>query len=180
MKYPVYYVTYGDLNVLSLVEHPAIEKNFEYFSKHVPVQFSLDEEKHIAFGPAMIADFPIYRIHPETKEGYYLVFTADIIEKMVLDAERQKKLTFSLEHSGENTDKVYMVESFISRPGLQPEQFADVPYGSWYVSLKIEDDQIWEDLKNGKYNGFSIEAVVDCMTCPELDPIDEEINNILD
>ena len=179
MNIPVYYVTYGDLSVLSLVEKPAIETDFQIFSEQKVVKFSLDEEKHIAFGPAMIADKPIYRI---AKDGqpYYLVFTADIIEKMVLDAEKENNLSFSLEHSGQQlpADKVYMIESFISRKGLIPEEFSDIALGSWYVSLKIEDNQIWQDLKDGKYNGFSIECMVDLKE--QTESLDDLINNILD
>lgn len=177
MNIPVYYVTYGNLETLSLVQHPAIERNFQAFSEQKTAKFSLDEEKHIAFGPAMIAGKPIYRLNPIDNSPYYLIFTADIIEKMVLNAEKNKSLSFSLEHSGQPLDKVYMVESFISRKGLIPEEFADIALGSWFVSLKIEDDQIWQDLKSGKYTGFSIECTVNLEQ--QADSLDELINNIL-
>lgn len=33
-----------------------------------------------------------------------------------------------------------------------------LPKGTWMISMKIEDDQIWSDAKEGKYKGFSIEG----------------------
>lgn len=123
----------------------------------------------------MIPDKPIYR---KAADGspYYIVFTKDVVENLAQQAAK-KSIRFNLEHSGENVNSIYIVESFISRPDLSSLKFEGVPYGSWFVSLKIEDDQIWADVKSGKYKGFSIECGVNVEQ--ELDPIDQEINKIL-
>jgi hypothetical protein len=34
----------------------------------------------------------------------------------------------------------------------------DAPEGAWAVVMKIDNDEIWEDVKQGKYLGFSIEG----------------------
>ena len=34
-----------------------------------------------------------------------------------------------------------------------------MPEGTWMVSLKVEDDQLWQEIKAGKYKGFSIEGL---------------------
>ena len=34
----------------------------------------------------------------------------------------------------------------------------DAPVGSWVISMKIEDDKVWESVTNGLYTGFSIEG----------------------
>jgi hypothetical protein len=33
-----------------------------------------------------------------------------------------------------------------------------LPKGTWMISMKIEDDKVWKDAKDGKYKGFSIEG----------------------
>ena len=35
----------------------------------------------------------------------------------------------------------------------------NAPVGSWVISMKIEDDELWQQIKEGKkYTGFSIEG----------------------
>lgn len=176
MNIPVYYVTYGDMGCLSLVKHPAIEEGFQLFEKEIPLQFSYDDEKHIVFGPAMIPDKPMYRTSAEGRP-YYIVFTADVIEKMVFNSAK-KGLKISLEHNGQILDNVYIVTSFISCPAIISAAFSELPYGTWFTGLKIEDDSLWADIKEGKFTGFSIEALCDINLEPK-DPIDDEIDNIL-
>lgn len=177
MNIPVYYVTYGDMDVISLVEHPAIEETFQMFSTTDHFSFSLDEEKHIVFGPAMIPDRPIYRKSPDGNP-YYIVFTQDVIEKMVSKSMKSGQLSISLEHNGQSLSSCYVVSSFLSTEFLQPTNVPNFPLGTWFVGIKIEDPQIWHDIKEGKFTGFSIEAFCNIDTHP-ADPIDDEIDNIL-
>lgn len=53
------------------------------------------------------------------------------------------------------TGKVYVVESFIARSG-DP----DFIEGSWVVAMYVADDAIWQDILDGKINGYSYEALV--------------------
>lgn len=50
----------------------------------------------------------------------------------------------------------YVIESFIARPG-DP----DFIEGSWVVGMHITDDTLWQDVLDGKINGFSYEASVE-------------------
>jgi hypothetical protein len=52
--------------------------------------------------------------------------------------------------------KAYVVESFIARPG-DP----DFVEGSWVVSMKIVDDDLWADVLAGRINGYSYQARVE-------------------
>lgn len=49
----------------------------------------------------------------------------------------------------------YPIESFIAREG-------DTEYtpGAWVLSTKIVDSNVWADVKSGKLNGYSFEAMV--------------------
>lgn len=60
-----------------------------------------------------------------------------------------------IEHSQEDvTGDVYVVESFIARPG-DP----DFIEGSWVVAMKIVDPDLWQQVVDGELNGFSFEAI---------------------
>ena len=37
--------------------------------------------------------------------------------------------------------------------------FKDIPKGSWFVSYKIDNDELWEKVKSGEVRGYSIEGV---------------------
>lgn len=67
-----------------------------------------------------------------------------------------------IEHDGVDVQglKYVVVESFIARPG-DP----DFIEGSWVVGVKVLDDDLWQDVLDGKINGFSFEAQCN------LDPI---------
>jgi hypothetical protein len=57
---------------------------------------------------------------------------------------------------------VTMFESFISDKsrGIEPMKwFEDAPDGSWFVSMLVENDEVWQKVKEGMINGFSIEGI---------------------
>jgi hypothetical protein len=49
----------------------------------------------------------------------------------------------------------YPIESFIARKGD-----ADYIEGAWVLGVKIEDSRIWNDVKEGRLNGYSFQAMV--------------------
>lgn len=54
-------------------------------------------------------------------------------------------------HNLEAVD-AYVCESYITKSD-DPDGY---PEGSWIVAMKIEDDDIWEDVKAGEYQSFSM------------------------
>lgn len=147
---------------ISLVTYPAVEENFLLFddTKRADYSFSIqNEDKRIVSGIAMVADRPIYRETPD-KKGYYVVFSKDTIEKI---AHRFAKNNYAFNISTQHKTDVpncYVVESFIinKERGICPKEFADVEDGSWYTSVKIDNQELWNEIKNGEgLNGFSVE-----------------------
>ena len=66
------------------------------------------------------------------------------------------------------TDKflegVYVFESFLideSRGISMPKGYGDAEQGSWFISMKVENDEVWESVKNGTFRGFSVEGMFD-------------------
>jgi len=37
--------------------------------------------------------------------------------------------------------------------------FENVPDGSWFGSFKVDNDEVWQLIKDGKVKGFSVEGV---------------------
>ena len=177
MKLPIYDIIVDtdtdelNMSCISLVTDPAVEKDFECFSKNKkPMNFSItDQEKHCITGVAIRADVPIYRYSPDMGE-YYVRFTKETIEQIVYKYSKQNLWnSVSLEHSGQNIDSAVMVEFFIKSPSKCPEGFQDVEDGSLMVTYKITDNDLWDKVKNSdEINGFSIEIMADLQPTNEF------------
>ena len=174
----IYRVTIADndpecgLLAISLVDFPAVERNFIKFKgeaeKPRRVNLKADEEQRIITGIALLADTPIYRFDPEIGE-YYIVFEKDTIRQLVQKYSRDGLLNMiNLQHNSDtySVDSCIMVESYFTDKarGISPQEFADVPDGSWVVSFKVADPQLWDAIKashgeEGGLNGFSVEVV---------------------
>ena len=146
----------------SLVSQPAHEKNFQTFSKQVKFEFN-DEEQMIT-GIAISADTPIYRIDYSTDEEYYVVFTKKAIKDIVFDYARRNNFNnVNLEHDDERVvDGIYMTMSYIidnAKGFTAPERFKDANDGSWLVSYKVTDPEVYKSAKEGIFKGFSIEGI---------------------
>lgn len=159
---------------ISLVDYPAVKRDFVLFSQD-KMNFSIQsEEKRIISGVVMLADTPIYRKSPTAGE-YYIVFTRDIIEMMVEKMSFEGKLNnITLNHNGQLVEGVTLVELFIkdSSKGLNPTYLPDVTEGSLIASYKIENVDIWNQIKAGEFRGFSLSGIFSAI--PSLDqPLDD-------
>lgn len=168
---PVYQIQIDELenmivDMVSIVAHPAIAKNFISFSsenktpKNVSnYKFSNDEKMQL-LGVVMILDQPIYRYDEVTKEEFYVEFTKAEIEKIVqvfMKNGLTKKM--NIEHTSKSANS-YIFQSFIVDDKIQaPEMLGDVPLGSWIIGVQVEDTELWADIKAGKRNGFSVEGL---------------------
>ena len=188
----VYYINIDESEELgmfsvSLVDYPAVETSFLCFNEEKPKQlFFAKPEEHIITGVALRADLPIYRRRPDGSE-YYVVFTKETIKKMVARYSKQGMMNnVDLQHSGKLVSGVYMVESFIinDERGIRPKEFADIEDGSWIVSYYVEDESLWEHIKNGNdLNGFSISCMANLtekFEKQEQDTPEDEINKLID
>jgi hypothetical protein len=50
----------------------------------------------------------------------------------------------------------------------------DLPKGTWMISMKVNNDKIWNDVKEGKVKGFSIEGYFADKLEMSLQEIEEE------
>jgi hypothetical protein len=123
--------------------------------------FSVDsEEQQIVLGPAMIANQKIFR-KGEDGQPYYVFFSPDTI-KMIADKYMRNKYTDNNDqmHDGKAVKDVYVLESWI-KEDMEYDKgnkygYQDIPIGSWFVSMKINNPEIWDKIKTGVLNGFSV------------------------
>lgn len=121
--------------------------------------FTTDEEKRIVIGPAMIPYKNIFR-KDDKGNPYWVYFTPETISMI---AEKYMKNKFidnnDTDHNGKAADDVYVYESWIKEDENDKSNkygYEDTPIGTWFVSMKIKNDEVWERVKNKELNGFSV------------------------
>lgn len=149
-----------EVSFVALVDKPAIEKNFMTFANQ-QLHFKFDAEKRIISGPAMVADTLIYR-RDQTGE-YNVFFSASTIKEIALKfAKKGYAKNLNMFHDPNlPADGVTIFNSFVSDKsiGIMPMAgFEDLPDGSWFISAKVENDEIWNKIKAGEVKGFSVEG----------------------
>ena len=170
------------VTAIALVDQPAIDSNWMAFSQQTEYKFAVkDEEKRIIEGYFMVADLLIPRIG-ENGEKFFVKFSAKTIEQI---REKQSRLgmnnNFNLMHDPRQiAEGVYMLDNLIidnERGKVAPKEFEKVPNGSLWGSAKVDNDEIWEQVKNGEFKGFSVEGMF-----KQLEPVtmdEETINKII-
>lgn len=148
----------------SVVNSPAVESDFQYFSEQKLEKFvGVEGERRMIYGCALRPSFPIYRRTED--EEYYLEFDKEAIDKI---SKNYFKMGFQSNWTEAHKDEVEgltITESWIKEDmqadksialGLDPS----LPIGSWFIGCYCENDDIWNKVKSDQYHGFSIEAIV--------------------
>ena len=125
--------------------------------------FKFDEEKQIIAGPAIIPDLKIFRYDEDLGE-YYVVFTKEVIEKMVEKFNQQPKTeTINLDHSSTIAPAFIKGSWIVENPEFDKSRMYgfDLPEGTWFLEVKVTDPEFWrkEVKEKGKF-GFSIEGLM--------------------
>ena len=162
-KLKCYSVTFdSDIYAVSLVDEPAIESNFIALSKQSEKRVFLEKDnKHIVMGAVLIPDMPIYR--NQDGEEFYLQFSSATIEKLAHDFLRMgRNFNFSYQHE-EDVKGISVIESWIVNDPKRDKCSIfgiDVPSGTWMMAAKVDNEEMWEKIRNGAAKGFSVEAIV--------------------
>ena len=148
------------IDAVSVVESPAIEENFIALSKHEVELKEVDKEKRILMGAALIPNKKIYRVNAK-KEEYYIYFSEDTVRQaMELFFKNGNQSNATYEHK-DAVKGMTVVESWlIDDPKSDKSQLYgfSLPKGTWMISMKVDNDEVWNDVKAGKVKGFSIEG----------------------
>jgi len=150
------------IDAISLVSSPAIEQDFVFFGKEKNnLTFAkVDEEKRMLVSPALIPNKQIFRYDPNTDSEYYVYFSPETVRKaseLYLKHNNHHKATH--EHK-DRVSGVLTVESWIKEGDSDKSKMYgyDLPNGTWFVKMKIENDELWNKIKDGELKGLSIEG----------------------
>lgn len=153
----------GDfVDTVSLVEKPAIEQDFVWFSdsKKKPLfKFTSDDEKRIVLGAALVPNKLIPR-RDDYDQTYFVRFSKESIENIVVQAAKYGKIWVNIEH-WQYTDGAWIFESWIKTKENDKSNeygFQSLPVGTWFISMKIYSEELWQQVKAGELRGFSIEG----------------------
>jgi hypothetical protein len=123
-----------------------------------------DEDQKIVVGAAMVPNRMIHR-YDSLGNMYYVFFSKDTIKRMAMKFLRQKRTDeTNIEHDGIKlgASKVWITESWISEdPSKDKSSFYgfNLPAGTWFVSMKVEDPEVWKMIKEKQLTGFSVEGL---------------------
>ena len=186
------------IQAISLVANPAIEKGWVALNKDNFLSLAkVDEDKRILVGPALIPNKNIPRYSEE--DGEYLVYFSEdtIAQAQELFMNGLKGNNSTLEHK-EEINGVSVIETWIKEDNNDKSNlygFETVPVGSWFVKVKVYNDEVWKQVREGELKGFSIEGYFvdrvvnmqnqdilslaeDCVDCEQKELL-EEIKEVL-
>lgn len=156
----------SEVYAVSCVDFPAVESNFIFMNKQEqqPLYINLEsDEKRMVYGCALRSDFPIYRRHND--EEFYVKFSSKCIEKLSKKFMKNGfQANWTTDHQ-EIAEGLTVVESWLKVDMEKDKSIAlgldkDLALGSWFIGCSVDNDEVWETIKSGKWNGFSIEAMV--------------------
>ncbi len=172
------------IDAISVVETPAIQSNFvtlkEQDNKVELAEISKD--KRLLLGAALIPDKPILRVNDDD-EKYYIYFSKETVRKASeLYAKRKFQDKATIEHE-RDVKGMTVVESWIVENKEKDKSSIyglDVPVGTWCISMKADNEDIYLKAKEGKIKGFSIEGVFDNKEKDEKQKLEDEIQSVLE
>ena len=148
------------IDAVSVVDLPAIESNFIALATDYEVKLAeVDPEKRILMGAALIPNKQIFRRIGE--DEFYVFFSKETVKQaseLFLKNGNQSNAT--LMHDSK-IEGMTVVESWIVDDlefDKSKKYGFSVPVGTWMISMKVDNEDIWKRVKAGEIKGFSIEG----------------------
>ena len=170
------------IDAISFVEYPAIEENFVALNEHKVELKTIDEDKRLVIGLALVPNKLIYRRNKGFE--YNITFSEETVRKASEKYLKSLKLhNTTTEHETE-VNGVYLTESWIVEDTDKDKTALyglKAPVGSWAVAMRVENEDVWKNVKAGNYLGFSIEGFFtdrEEFSKQDMDIL-EEISNLL-
>ena len=188
----------GSISIMSLVEYPASQINFLRLNNEDEIQdkllLSIDLEKKEIYGPALIPGKKYTRgpnyfknMKIPTKTGGYIYFDEETVKLIAIEYLNHCDLSLNLDHNILVDKNKYEIvaSTFIESENDKAYSYFnqdDLSNGTWMLHYRILDDEIWTDIKRGKYRGFSIQGDPEIVIMNEkikLELKNELLNNYL-
>ena len=169
------------LKTVSLVSDPAIQINWIKFNKQSEIKLAIqNEDKRIIFTPVLIPNQLIYR--NIAGEEFNLMFDKETIEQVEQKWVKDNlSSTVDIEHSSKLIEGVTFFESVL----LNNERFATakgfegLPEGTWFLTGKVESDEVWSKVKSNEINGVSIDGLFKTAQVNKVTMSDEQVIKII-
>lgn len=160
----VYEIKFTENHKVSLVKDPAIESTLLKFNNETTdVLHFTNDEKKIVYSVAMIPNMLIPRKNINGKPAN-VFYSAETIEKFQQDYFRTNANNgTNINHATFNTEGVFPFESWIvanSENDKSKELGLNAPNGSLIMGFKIDNPEVWNEVKNGNLDGLSVEGNV--------------------
>jgi len=144
---------------ISVVEQPAIGVDFVALSEQHNVKFK-EDFRGLLYGALLIPDQLIYRRNDETNEEYYVKYSKDTIRAIAYNYLKQANQNNATVEHAKVVDGVSLVETWIIEgENDKSKNFGfDLPEGTWFGCMKVENEEVKKQIQNKEVLGFSIEG----------------------
>lgn len=105
---------------------------------------NFSSEKKLVYGEVLV---------PDVEDSQGDLVSAEEIEKAAHEYLRNFRLVGD---THETLAPAEVVESYIAPVDFTPESGEPIRKGSWVMVVKIQSDELWEEVRKGGYTGFSI------------------------
>ena len=157
------------VSAIALCENPAIESNFIAFNALEATKYTFSDEKMELLGYAMLPNTPIYRKDAQLGE-YAVTFSAETIREIAqIFAKKGLNNSLNVEHTSENAGS-YVFQSYIvdTEKGISAPKGLESINGAWVIGVKVESKTMWDAVKSGKAQGFSVEGIFDLIQTDKI------------
>lgn len=151
------------IDAISLVTDPAIEQDFIYFNaqENNLNLAAVDKEQRLLVSPALIPYKQIYRYDAKKDKEYYVHFSAETVRQAAeAYMKHQNTNNATIQHENKVTG-VHTIESWIVEDSKKDKSNLygfELPVGTWFVSMRVNNDDVWQRIKSGELKGLSIEG----------------------
>ena len=180
-KYELKY-TKGEDGVfcMSTVENPATKTQLVMFDDELKAMEFQDDEKRVIYSVAMRPNMLIPRkdINGEPAMVFYSEETVNDLQQNFFKNNSHNGATVN--HDKNLRKDMYAFESWIVQDPEKDKATSlglQVQKGDWVLAQKVDNPEVWEDIKSGKLTGFSIEAYLEpVLTQNEIEMTQEEVD----
>ena len=160
---------------ISLVDKPAIEEDFIMLNSLEIELKVVDDAKKEVIGLALVPNKKILR-RIQGKD-FTISFSEQTIEKVQeLYMKNLYLNNVTVDHE-KKVDGVSLIESWIVEDVKNDKSNMynlNAVKGAWVVKMKIYNDEVYEGVKLGKLNGFSIEGMFDGLDKLQMEQTEDE------
>lgn len=144
------------ISAISFVKYPAILYNFDFKQEYIIDRLnSMVLVDNYLTSPILIPDQYIYR-------GDFFIYYSkqDIIQIANKLIKNVNDLKFNIEHDPSKEVRYIHLIGLYLLDGVNHSSNYNLPIGTLFVQLLINNDDLIEEIKNKKIEGLSIEGVV--------------------